>query len=156
MTRRRDPLLHQLVASTHALAARLAAVEKRLDAREGDRLRVEVLENRNRWLERRLDALDRRERRAVPRPAAELVPRISIARAAAILGTSRKQALRLAADALLDAADERLAGAPRAVVTVTAESLERLLAARAGRLGPLGHENTATAGPRPAAVSKGE
>src|SRR5262245_21396208 len=103
-----------LRASVTTLAARIAALSNDVG------MRVEVLESRNRWLEAHLEHLERRvaalerDLGGAPRPRPELVPRVPLARAAVLLGTSRKHALRLAAEGLLEAADVRQPGAPQA------------------------------------------
>jgi hypothetical protein len=137
-------------ASLGALAQRLdrvvAALARRDAELEQTRASLSLLWRRVEQLER---ALRGAPGRPEPAPARRgLTPRVPIARAAAILGTSRKHALRLAADGLLDAADVRREGAPRAAWSVTTESLERLLEARSGRPGPLDQENGAQAGRR--------
>jgi hypothetical protein len=104
------------------LTRRLAALEKRLDAREGDRLRLEVLENRNRWLERRLDALDRRGGHRAPQLAPERrVPAVAAARR---LGLAPATVRRMVAEGRLEGLAIESGG--RRLWTVNLSSLERL------------------------------
>lgn len=103
----------------------LEDLEARLVELENDRAAV--------WLEmftsrRRLDDLEQK--------ASE--ERLPLARAARLLGVSRKHVLRLGQAGALDLLDVRAPGAPKATWTVSRGSLERWIEARRGRPGPVG------------------